>query len=367
MSPQQKAANPIDPAVRWFLRLRDEDQEPLDSEELVEWERFAAEPANRRELGEAKALWEIVNSVGGPSMPSKAELRGDHYDGTVSIEDWESSQPAPARDRSTAYGRPGLWLFAATVAVVAIGVGVHRHLHLSMRAQVQAVATPVAEQRTLQLPDGSSVTLGARTEIRTEIASAERRIILHSGEAWFRVARDSVRPFRVIAGSGVITALGTEFNVRRDMGAGLDQVTVTVGSGAVKVERRSPDGLADPSTVESAADHGTWRAAKVGAGQELTYSGSQGPSGIRKADVEAAIAWTEGRLEYIHEPLKAVIARVNRYSEKPMILGDDAAGEIDFSGTVFEGQIDDWVRALEASFPISITETDDSIVIRSRH
>lgn len=351
MSGLQRTGTSVRPAVRWFLRLRGAGSPPLTPEELQEWERFAADPAHRRELAKVKGMWEAVHTLGGPRMPTDAELDADEFDGSVSIAQWQAHQTEQkSKSKSRLLPPSKLFLLAASIAVVAFTTAFSIY-RWNSREQIQAFATPRAELRELKLVDGSVVTLGARTEIHTRITATERVIVLDRGEAWFDVAQERNRPFRVYAGDGVITALGTAFNVRRDMEGKLDRVTITVGSGAVKVEPRADD----------------WKVAKLVKGEAVTYNREGARGEVKPADIKAAAAWKEGRLEYIHQPLSAVVASVNRYSEKPIVLANETVGEFDYSGTVFEGQIEDWLRALHTAFPISVTESDDQILIASEH
>lgn len=355
-------------AVRWFLRFRDVDSPPLAPGELQAWERFAAEPRHRQELAEVNEIWRAVQTLGGPKMPSEAELSADEFDGSISINEWHARNAGKKRAPASWLSRPArLQLMAAGLAAAVIGATFYFQLwsHWSSREQVQAFATPRAEQRAVTLVDGSVVTLGARTEIHTRITATERTIVLDRGEAWFNVAHERQRPFKVLAGGGVITALGTEFNVRRDFEGEKDRVTVTVGEGLVKVEPRriaSQNSMSKSATAEPGS---MWQMAQLRKGQEVIYDNAKGRSGIRSADVTATAAWKEGRLEYIHQPLSAVVASINRYSEKSIALADESVGELDYSGTVFEGQIDEWVRALRTAFPVFVTETNDRILIQS--
>ena len=77
-------------------------------------------------------------------------------------------------------------------------------------------------------------------------------------------------------------------------------------------------------------------------------------------------AHKEARLEFRHTPLRIVIQSVNLYSAKPIVLAEDSVGELPFSGTVFEGQVTDWLRALAITLPIVVIEGDDRIVISMR-
>src|SRR4051794_37999406 len=74
---------------------------------------------------------------------------------------------------------------------------------------------------------------------------------------------------------------------------------------------------------------------------------------------EARKAWKDGHLEYLRIPLKIVIPSVNVHSKKPIVLADDSVGNLLFSGTVFEDQVTDWLRALTIALPIVVIEGDD--------
>ncbi|HEX7115033.1 MAG TPA: FecR domain-containing protein [Steroidobacter sp.] len=359
---------PVRPAARWFLRLQGPDSPALTPEELEQWEQFARDPAQLKELIEIKELWQAARAVGGPAMPTAAELAADDFDESMSVREWQARCRSLERARSTRFVSAARWLALAASVVAAVGVAFYAPswLRSGTPEQTQVFATQRAEQRSVELADGSVVTLGARTEIDTRISAAERVVVLKHGEAWFKVAHEKRRPFKVLAGEGVITAVGTEFNVRRDLDGDLDRITVTVGDGIVDVALRSDIVEAHAPSDGGAGNPITqWKPARLAKGQELAYTRGGERSPIRQVDIEAAAAWKEGRLEYIHQPLQAVVASVNRYSGKPIVLADDSVASIDFSGTVFEEQIDKWIRALEAAFPIEVIELDDRILIRS--
>jgi ferric-dicitrate binding protein FerR (iron transport regulator) len=91
---------------------------------------------------------------------------------------------------------------------------------------------------------------------------------------------------------------------------------------------------------------------------------SRGDDAITPA--QARKAWKDGHLEYLRVPLKIVIPSVNVHSRKPIVLADDTVGNLLFSGTVFEDQVTDWLRALTIALPIVVIEGDDRIVISMR-
>jgi transmembrane sensor len=101
--------------------------------------------------------------------------------------------------------------------------------------EVHSYSTAPSGRRVIALSGGSHVTLGARTELPTRFTASRRVVVLNRGEAWFNVAHDSQRPFLILAGSGAVTAVGSKFDVRRELDTNLDEVVVTVDTGVVEV------------------------------------------------------------------------------------------------------------------------------------
>lgn len=119
----------------------------------------------------------------------------------------------------------GKWIAAA--AVIAI-VGLTLYWFRPQSTQVNSTTTEIAatthQLRTIinntrgdsliHLADGSRVTLAANSSIRYyEPYKDNRRDISLSGQAVFKVAKDTARPFTVYAGGIATTALGTQFLV----------------------------------------------------------------------------------------------------------------------------------------------------------
>jgi len=152
-----------------------------------------------------------------------------------------------------------------------------------------------------------------------------------------------------------------------------EHVVVTVSSGTVEVGPPSetpaassglPE-LRNPSELTAAGGSvaSAWTPKRLVKGQELTYS-SDGPQGtVASVNLKEVSAWQQGRLEFRHSPLSEVIPRVNRYSRKPIALADDGVADIPYGGTVFERQVEDWLQALQTTYPISVTETADHYLL----
>lgn len=97
------------------------------------------------------------------------------------------------------------------------------------------VQTPKGRQYQILLPDGSKVWLNAYTSISfPAVFPRDKRQVEVSGEAYFEIATDKIRPFKVEMGSGKsVEVLGTSFNVNNY--ADEPMSTATLFEGSVKV------------------------------------------------------------------------------------------------------------------------------------
>ena len=92
---------------------------------------------------------------------------------------------------------------------------------------------------TLKLDDGSEVTLQPNSEIRYPKTFGNQREVYLSGEAFFKVTRDSLHPFLVYSNEVVTRVLGTSFTVKAYKNE--REITVSVRSGKVSVYTLTED------------------------------------------------------------------------------------------------------------------------------
>jgi len=344
-------------AADWFLRLRG-DLTPI---ELLQWEQWYAYPENREALEFIQRISPVHGHLQRPDLLSGERVQEDEYDGSTSVEEWlenRSKRRSPTR----------VWFFGLAACVAALALfGATRFVMrtwVNTGEPLRVYETLAGQHRDVLLSDGSKVTMGARTKLSTHYSGTQRVILLQDGEALFTVAKDSMRPFSVVAAGGTVTALGTTFNVRSD----LNRVTVTVTEGVVEV---SPSEVAtnaalinvDLPALEKVRSH--WKPARLMKGEAVTYDEHRGRGSVAAAEPEAT-EWVSGRLQYRQVPLKYVIADVQRYFNKTIVLGDDAAGEFEFTGTVYQTEVGDWFLALEKIFPLDVSRANEHILIKSR-
>jgi transmembrane sensor len=221
-------------------------------------------------------------------------------------------------------------------------------------------ATAPGQQLQYALTDGSQVTLGGDTALRIRFSAKERNIVLERGEALFTVQHDARRPFIVQAATGRITALGTEFVVRR-YSRYLNRVEVLVTEGSVEVAPNREDPARTAAPVKMAA----WTPVRLAVGEEMAYDGKGGATSARPAEVPVSGALSRAFF-YKGQPLAEVIEDIQRYTVRRIEI-DPQTAALKYSGYVFPTKLDQWMQGLTEIFPDLVIDTDtDAIRIHSR-
>lgn len=259
--------------------------------------------------------------------------------------------------------RRNLMLGAASmVLLVAAGLGWQAVLPAPDSRTTAAASAAVMMPSLQSLPDGSVAELRDGAAIAVEFTDAQRRVVLLRGEAFFKVAKNSARPFVVVAGSVQVRAVGTAFSV--DLGKSAVDVLVTEGKVAVARDSRAPTqaGTANPPPEPLL----------VSAGQRTTVvmSAHQAESDIRPVsdgDLKSRLAWRSPRLEFSGTPLIEAVALLNRHNRVQFTIEDPVLARTRVSGIFGVMNIDAFVRVLEAGFDVeSERRGTDEIVLRRK-
>ncbi len=97
-------------------------------------------------------------------------------------------------------------------------------------------STHSGQKLTTNLPDGSKVILNNNTKLSYQLPFTEAERVIHlEGEAFFEVAEDTARPFKVVSSGIITTALGTSFNVNNKR---QQKVDISLVTGKVSVENK---------------------------------------------------------------------------------------------------------------------------------
>lgn len=214
------------------------------------------------------------------------------------------------------------------------------------------IETQIAEIRKINLPDGSRVTLGARSRIEIEFSSELRLVRLLDGEAFFDVELDADRPFYVAASDRFIRVVGTEFAVR----SGEDIFKVTVAEGVVEVIEAATPVAAERkrTTVDQDA---------LFAGDQVVLA-SETEGLIRSAvEPEEAGAWRRGWLSYDNASLAEIVADVSRYDARIIRFASPELSKVRVTAAFGAEDLDQFILALTASHDISADFSDSDLIV----
>lgn len=176
------------------------------------------------------------------------------------------------------------------------------------RVIYNTMTTARGNQYQLQLADGSKVWLNAASSIRfpTAFTGNERKVEI-TGEAYFEVAKNPSRPFKVLvaspAGGMEVEVLGTHFNINAydDEAA----VKTTLAEGKVKVTTGRSLVMLQPS-------------------QQAVLNKENQQLKAMQANLEKELAWRMGMFEFQDDDLLAVMRQLSRWYDV----------DVSFSGAV---------------------------------
>lgn len=169
------------------------------------------------------------------------------------------------------------------------------------------ISTPRGGEYQIVLPDGTSVWLNAASSLRfpSVFSGSERKVEL-KGEAYFEVARNKQKPFKVAVNNMGIEVLGTHFNVNAyDDEA---QIRTTLLEGSVKLSAGSNHRLLKP-------------------GQQASL-GKQSDFSIAEVNVDEAIAWKNGYFIFDNENIESIMRKISRWYDV----------EVTYQGKVDQGR-----------------------------
>lgn len=228
---------------------------------------------------------------------------------------------------------------ALSVAVLFAGFQLWPSAELYL-ASPQVYAASEGAMRQVQLEDGTALTLAGGADIAVRFTGHDRELVLKRGTIFAHVARDPERPFRIIAGDGQVTVLGTRFEVAMKPSA----VRVAVEQGHVRFARNGWFG----ETVDLTA----------------AQSASLTPDMLTRelgATADGAARWRNGWAEYDNAPLRQVVSDLESLSPVPIRMVDERLGKRRVSGRI---RLTDPLRQIEnlsLVHSFTVTQTDDAI------
>jgi transmembrane sensor len=191
--------------------------------------------------------------------------------------------------------------------------------------------TPRGVMYSVVLSDGTRVWLNASSSLRypTTFTGRVRQVSL-SGEAYFEVAQNPSQPFQVTVNGMEVNVLGTHFNIM----AYDDEstVTTTLLEGAVKVDYMLKSATLVP-------------------GQQSLLMRDGRDMRVRNVDVEEAVAWKNGILQFRSEDIRSVMRKVARWYDVDVRYEGEISDH--FSGAIYRNaEVSGLLRNMELTHTV---------------
>ncbi len=324
-------------ASSWIARLEADDVDDADRQRFTAW--LDEDPHHRETFEAMRHSWHRLDALA-------ALANGKGATNTDSPE-------SPARPKRLA----AAWAIAATVLLLA---GATAFWQLRAPAVLQ-YETAIGHHLSVSLEDGSSIDLNTNTLIEVNYTDTERTVQLQRGEAHFDVEKDPARPFVVLAGSGAVRAVGTQFNVYL---ADNFEVEVTVTEGIVEVTQAEELKSGSPALREIANSAAP---ARVGVGQRIHYDQQFGAVGeIPTPQLERRLAWRQGMLSFDGETLEEVVVQVSRYTNIEFVIADPDLRALQVGGYFKSTDVTALTDLLDTAFQVDVRRDGQKIHLTRR-
>ena len=170
---------------------------------------------------------------------------------------------------------------------------------------------PRGGEYLLTLSDGTIIYLNSESTLSfpVKFQGKERKVYL-TGEAYFKVAKNTEHPFVVTAGELEVLVTGTTFGVRAYKDEKDIQTTLESGQVTVRVEGKS---------------------VKLVPNKQVLFNKSTMGLEVRDVDVDLYLAWADGRLVYDNCPLEKILTDLGRWYNIDVFYSRDELRSYQFS------------------------------------
>lgn len=173
------------------------------------------------------------------------------------------------------------------------------------------IETPLGGKYQINLPDGSKVWLNSASSLRfPALFSGDTREVELNGEAFFDVAKNKNKPFKVITKDQIVEVLGTQFNINSY--GDEEAIKTTLIEGSVKIIYKDKVVLLSP-------------------GQQ--FQPNELKPKVIEADTEEVTAWKNGYFLFKNEDIRSIMRKLSRwYNVEVSYVGE--IPEVGFGGNI---------------------------------
>ena len=261
----------------------------------------------------------------------------------------EASRPLLEK-RIAARRRQSVLRVISSVAAIALLCILSWGVYMYMAPAEILTVTTFAEIQTVELPDGTSVTLNRYTSLSyPERFKNKNREVSLQGEAYFAVSKDKEHPFIVQAGGVNVRVLGTEFNVEAYPKDNLIETSLFEGSVALDIENMNS--LILVPGERAAYDRET---------KHLTKD--------KAPRLTDEILWQKGALVFNNSTLKEISRRLSNAFNVSIRIQDQSLEQAKMTARFVHNEtLDDILLLLQEAGGFKVEKENQTIIILPNH
>src|SRR5690606_3025962 len=210
---------------------------------------------------------------------------------------------------------------------------------------INTITVPRGRKLEVILADGTKVWLNSASifTFSPVFPEKERRVEI-SGEAYFEVAPDKTKPFRVKTSQHEVEVLGTHFNVMAYPEEQISQTTLLEGQ--VKIRKDGEEVLLEPGE------------------QAETWSGGKKGVTVQTANIEKIMAWKNGVFIFDGEKLEQIMQQVARWYDVDVIYEEEIPSIVLAGMVSREDSLERLLGILEKAGKVNFAIEGNKIIVR---
>mgnify|MGYP002305392387 FL=1 len=207
------------------------------------------------------------------------------------------------------------------------------------------LTVPVGGEFRVILSDGTMVFLNSGSELRyPEVFRDGQREVFLKGEAWFEVAKDSVRLFRVHAGEMDVRVLGTSFNVKAY--ERMESIAMTLVTGSVEVTCN-------------------YKSFRIVPGEQFEYRRGLELASVREVDTELYTSWKDGYYKFRQASLEEIMTTLSVWYGLEVFYQNEEAKRLEFTGKVKRYEdVGNLLRKFEQTENVVFNRKGNNVIIQ---
>ena len=311
----------------------------MSIDEVFQFEKqVESSPENAKLMVEMKKQWETIGSY-------KKKEEVDVNKGWQSLYNRLNNEDLIPENRVIENRFAPVWVkWAATVVVLMVIASISFYSINSKNQNLISLQTGNDSNTLIQtLNDGSVVYLANNTSFSypDQFSSNERRVQL-SGEAFFDIASNPQKPFRIETDQVIIEVLGTAFNVKSENGEAFE---LAVERGKVRVTLKN-----DPSQSQI-----------VLPGEKILTSNN---SLVKEKNVNSAyFLWKTKRMQFKDENLSNIVKVINTNYKAKIQLQNQALGDRKLTAVFYNNSLKTITELICLSLNLKVEVKPDSTII----